>query len=341
MNRLIMLIAAIVLLAAPAAFAETNGQEQTNTDIVRTAGTQAVTAVTSRIATVAGAGARGVRPTQVSKLDENGNFKFNTDAQELGLASGDSAANIGIWGMGSYINFSSSASGGRYDADYYSAFVGVDWRATSDLLIGIAGGYGSMDLDKKGWNNGTDNGSLKTDHEWTVLPYLAYNFTDSTILDAAFGYTASRYADSDGTNTGHYDATRLLTSIGLTQNYTIDAWTLSGRLGYMYIDGDMGSFSRGGTDIANPDNYLGQITGEAKAAYLYDFGLEPYAALRYMYDVQTSSTPVGSDYDEFEGILGANWYLRNDVTLGLEGGASMGRKDYEAYRGQLYLRYEF
>ncbi|MGE4420717.1 MAG: autotransporter outer membrane beta-barrel domain-containing protein [Pseudodesulfovibrio sp.] len=277
----------------------------------------------------------------MSKLDENGNFKFNTDAKELGLASGDSAANIGIWGMGSYIDFSSSASGGRYDADYYSAFAGVDWRATSELLIGIAGGYGSMDLDKKGWNNGTDNGSLKTDYEWTVMPYLAYNITPSTILDAAFGYTASRYADSDGTNTGHYDATRLLTSIGLTQNYTIDAWTLSGRLGYMYIDGDMGTFSRGGTDIANPDNYLGQVTGEAKAAYLYDFGLEPYAALRYMYDVQTSSTPVGSDYDEFEGILGANWYLRDDVTLGLEGGASMGRTDYEAYRGQLFLRYEF
>ncbi|XXJ18854.1 autotransporter domain-containing protein [Desulfovibrio caledoniensis] len=341
MNRLILLVAAIVLLAAPAAFAETNGQEQANSDIVRTSGTQAVMAITSRIATVAGAGARGGQVTQVSQLDDNGNFKFNTNARDVGLASGDAAADIGIWGMGSYINFSSSASGGRYDADYYSAFAGVDWRATSDLLIGIAGGYGSLDLDKKGWNNGTDDGSLKTDYEWTVLPYLAYNFTENTILDAAFGYTASRYADSDGSDTGHYDATRLLTSIGLSQNYIIDAWTLTGRLGYMYIDGDMGTFSRGGTDIANPDNYLGQISGEAKAAYLYDFGLEPYVSLRYMYDVQTSSTPVGSDYDEFEGILGANWYVDDAVTLGLEGGASMGRTDYEAYRGQFFVRYEF
>ncbi len=336
-----MLIAAIVVFAAPAAFAETNGQEQATNDVVRTASTQAVTAITSRIASVAGGGARGRQFTPVAKLDANGNFNFDTTAKEVGLASGDAANDIGIWGMGSYINFSSSASGGKYNADYYSAFAGIDWRATSDLLIGIAGGYGSLDLDKNGWNGGADDGSLKTDHEWTVLPYLAYNFTDSTVLDAAFGYTNSRYADSDGNNTGHYDATRLLSSIGLTQNYTIDAWTLSGRLGYMYIDGDMGSFSRGGTDIANPDNYLGQVSGEAKAAYLYEFGLEPYASLRYMYDVQTSSIPVGSDYDEFEGILGANWYVDDALTLGLEGGASMGRTDYESYRGQFFVRYEF
>ncbi|EGB13429.1 Autotransporter beta- domain protein [Pseudodesulfovibrio mercurii] len=341
MNRLIMLIAAIVLFAAPAAFAETNGQEQAASDIVRTSSTQAVMAVTSRIASIAGAGSKGGQVNQVAKLDANGNFKFNTNAKEIGLASGDVAANLGIWGMGTYINFQNTASGSRYDANYYSAFAGIDWRATPDLLIGVAGGYGSLDLDKEGWNNGTDNGSLKTDYEWTIMPYAAYKFTDSTVLDAAFGYTDSRYKDSDGTDTSHYDATRLLSSIGLSQSYNIDAWTLSGRVGYMYVNGDLSTYSRGGTEIDNPDSYLGQVSAEAKASYLYDFGLEPYAALRYLYDVQTSTIPVGSDYDEFEGILGTNWYLDDAMTLGLEGGASMGRTDYEAYRGQLFIRYEF
>ena len=100
MKRLMMLIAAIVLIAAPAAFAETNGQEQAASDVVRTSSTQAVTAITSRIATVAGAGARGGQINQVAKLDDNGNFNFSTNAKEIGIASGDAANNIGIWGMG-------------------------------------------------------------------------------------------------------------------------------------------------------------------------------------------------------------------------------------------------
>lgn len=340
MKRLVALIALVALLVSSAAFAETNGQQQANNDIVRNAGTAAVGAVTGRIAAMAapkpGGGVRGAS-LQTSSIDGSGNFKFAMNAEDLGLASGDDANVFGIWGMGAYTNFKSTASGAKYDADAYNTFIGFDWRATPELLVGIAGGWSTLDLDKKGWGG---DGYIKTDDELTVMPYLAYNFTDELIVDAAFAYSNGEYKDNDGTDTGSYTSNRYLSNIGVSYYYLVDAWTLSSRLGYMYVNGDLGKYSRGGVDVANPDSYLGQVSLEAKAGYLFDVGAEPYVGLRYMYDTQISATPAGSDYDEFEGLLGLNWYS-GDWTLNLEGGASMGRDKYESYRGQAYIRYEF
>lgn len=339
MKRLTVLIALVALFVSSAAFAATNGQQQANSDIVRTSGTTAVVTITTRVASVVAPKPSGARASlKTSSVNSDGSFKFAMNAEDLGLASGDDANVFGIWGMGSINNFKSTASGAKYDADAYNVFLGFDWRVTPELLVGVAGGWGSLDLDKKQW--GDDNGSIKTDDEWTIMPYLAYNFTDNLIGDAAFAYSNGEYKDSNSTDSGKYTSNRYLSSLGLSYYYIVDSWTLSGRVGYMYVHGDLGKYSRGGTDVANPDSYLGQASLEAKAAYLFDVGAEPYAAVRYMYDTQTSSTPVGSDYDEFEGILGLNWYT-GGWTLNIEGGASMGRDKYDAYRGQAFVRYEF
>lgn len=343
MKRLILLALLVCALAVPSlAQAESNGQEQAVSDVVATSSQAITTMVSSRISAIV-----APRPNNVNvdvtfnkKMDQNGNFAFAMTGEELGLSSGDGGNNYGIWGMGAYSNFQSSVSGGKYDADAYNLMVGFDWRATSDLLVGIAGGYGSLDLDKDNWTGG-DTGYLRTDHEWTVMPYLAYNITDMTIIDAAFAYTDSRYADNDGNNTGHYDSERYLTSLGLSQYYMYDNWTLSARLGYMYVHGDLSSYSRGAATVANPDSFLGQANLEGKAAYAFDNGLQPYVALRYLYDTTVSSQPVDSDYDEFGGVLGMNWFASDQWTLNLEAGNSMGRQKFEAYRGQFNVRYEF
>ncbi|NDV20290.1 autotransporter domain-containing protein [Pseudodesulfovibrio sp. JC047] len=335
----VMVLAAMAF--ATMAFAETNGQQQANSDIARTSSQALSTMVQGRVATIAAPKPAGFDATAKNHISKNGSFAFATNAEELGLSSGDSANEFGLWGMGAFNSFESDASGGKYDANAFNLLIGADWRATSDLLIGIAAGTGTLDLDKKDWNGGADDGYIRTEHEWTIMPYAAYNITDTTIFDASFAYTDSRYKDNDGTDSAKYDSTRMMTNLGLSQYYMVDKWTLSGRLGFMYIDGDLGSYSRGATDVANPDTYLGQVSAEAKAAYIFDNGIEPYAALRYFYDVATSVTPVHSDYDEFEGVLGANWHIGNDWSLGLEGGASAGRSKYNAYRGQASVRYEF
>lgn len=334
MKKLATIFAVMALLMlASIASADNNGQTVANDDIVKNTSTVIANAVVGRIAQVV---SPAPKPVNTSSLDANGNFKFALNAQDLGIASGGAADTIGIWGLGAYTNFKSTASGARYDADAYNIFLGVDWRATSDLLIGLAGGWGSLDLDKK-WGN---NGYIRTDDELTIMPYAAYNFTDDLIADAAFAYSNGEYKDNDGTNTGKYTSDRYMTNVGLSYYYLIDQWTLSARAGYMYVQGNLGSYSRGGVDVANPDSWLSQANLQAKAAYLFANGFEPYAALKYMVDLQTSSIPVGSDYDEFEGSLGLNWNIDNWV-LNVEGGMSMGRDEFEAYRGQFYVRYEF
>lgn len=334
MKRWIMMIAATVLLCSSVSFAETNGQQQANNDIVKNTSTVAVTTIVGRIASIA-----GPKPTAPRmQMSENGSFQFSSNAKDLGLSSGDGSSTIGVWGLGTYSNFESRASGGKYDADAYNAFIGVDWRATPELLIGLAGGWGDLDLDKKDWGG---NGSIKTDSQWTIMPYAAYNITDTTILDAAFGYTTSRYKDSNNTTSAKYDSTSMTTSIGISQYYMVNDWTLSARLGYMYSDGEMDSYTLGGVYNPNPDVYLGQLSLKGKAAYAFSNGLEPYVGMEYRYDTQTSAIPVESDYDEFEGTLGLNWYVGNAWTLNVEGGTTLGREKYEAYRGQFNVRYEF
>ena len=339
-KRFILAATVFMCLACAApAIADTNGQEQATSDIISTSSQALSTMVLGRIAAIAAPGPGGEVAFD-KRIDQKGNFAFSMDSEELGLSSGEEGYGIGVWGMGAYTNFKSSASGGRYDADAYNLMLGFDWRATDDLLLGVAAGWGTLDLDKDNWTGG-DTGYLRTDHEWTIMPYVAYNLTDLTILDLAFAYTDSRYKDNDGTNTGHYDSERYMTSLGLSQYYLYDNWTFSGRAGYMYVHGDLSSYARGATVIANPDSYLGQLNLEAKAAYYFDCGIQPYAALRYYYDTTTSAPPVKSDYDEFGGVLGANWFASDQWTVNLEAGNTMGRRKFEAYRGQLNIRYEY
>ena len=320
--------------------AETNGQTATNNDIVKSSSQALGTMIQSRVANIAAPKPAGYKMQAQNYLNEDGSFSLSTTVGDEGLSSGDAANTFGVWAMGAYTNFKSTASGAKYDADYYNVLVGVDGRILPELLIGVAAGYGDLDLDKDNWSNG-DDGSIETEYELTVMPYLAWNITDTTILDAAFAFTDSRYKDSDSTDSGKYDSDRYMTNVGISQYYMLDNWTLSGRLGYMYVHGDLASYSRGGTDIANQDSYLGELSLEGKVAYAFSNGLQPYAGLRYYYDTTVSSIPVGSDYDEFEGLAGVNWHIDNQWSLNAEGGASMGREDYEAYRGQMNIRYEF
>ncbi|WP_229591450.1 autotransporter outer membrane beta-barrel domain-containing protein [Pseudodesulfovibrio sediminis] len=342
MNRILFLSLLLVcLLWAVAASAETNGQEQSTSDVVRTSSQALTTMVQGRVATIAAPIPAGVEQSANNTIDSKGNFAYSTNVEELGLASGEEAMGIGIWAMGAYTNFKSTTSGAKYDADAYNLMVGADYRATDELLVGLAAGFGVLDLDKKDWNGGADTGSLKTDHEWTIMPYAAYNLTDFTVVDGAFAYTDSRYKDDDGTNVGRYDSERYLTNIGISQYFMYEEWTFSGRAGYMYVHGDLSSYSRGGTNVANPDSYLGQLNLEGKAAYYFENGLQPYTALRYFVDTSSSTRPTNSDYDEFGAVLGVNWYVTDQWIFNLEGSSSLDRSDFESYSGHLNVRYEF
>ncbi len=339
MKKLIALLAVLTVMSfAATAMAETNGQQAANNDIVRTASNVVATMVQSRVATIVAPKPLGLRVQ--NHVDAKGNFAFATDANELGISSGDAGYDFGLWAMGQYTYFSSDQSGAKYDADMYNIMAGVDYRVTPKFLVGVALGWGALDLDKENWNSGADDGDLSTDDEWTIMPYAAYNITDTLIVDGAVAYSNATYDDDDGSDTGHYDSDRYLANIGISKYFLYDAWTFSGRLGYMYVSGDLSNYSRGAANIAQDDTYLGQASLEAKAAYFIN-GWEPYAALKYFYDTTVSDIPAGSDYDEFEGVLGVKWYANDQWSLNLEGAASMGREDYESYRGQATIRYEF
>lgn len=349
MKKLLTGVAAALLLIATAGFSyAANGEQIVSNDVVRATSTVQANTVVARIASIAGGmgggGFGGGAPSfggapGASLSPKDGKapaFAFNAGVTKDGLSSGDQGTRFGVWGLGMYTHFASSDAATKYDADLYTAMVGGDWRATDDLLIGVALGYESLDLDKK-YGNG---GSLETDGSYTIMPYLGYTIVPGTVLDAAFGYTSSEYDDDNGVASADYDAERYVSSIGLTQYINYDAWDFSGRIGYLYVHGDQSDYDRSGANVQNPDAFLGQLSLGVKAAYNFE-SWQPYVGVNYLLDTITSARPVNSDYDEFEGIVGVNCFAVDQWKFGAEFGASIDRSQYESYRSTLTVRYEF
>ncbi|MGE4469408.1 MAG: autotransporter outer membrane beta-barrel domain-containing protein [Desulfovibrio sp.] len=349
MKKFLIGVAAALLIVSSMgqlAFAA-NGQQVVNNDVIRSTSTVQANTVVARIANIAGGfgggfgGGGSFGGTQglslAPKADEKAPaFAFNAGMTEDGLSAGQQGSEFGVWGLGMYTNFSNDDEATKYDADLYTVMVGGDWRVTDDLLIGLALGYEYLDLDKK-YGNG---GSLETDGSYTIMPYLGYTIMEGTVLDAAFGYTSSEYEDDNGTASADYDADRYVSSIGLSQYLDYDAWTFSGRAGFLYVHGDQSDYDRSGANVDNPDSFLGQWSLGLKAAYTYD-AWQPYVGVNYLYDAITSSRPVNSDYDEFEAIVGVNCYAIDQLSITAEFGTSLDRSQYESYRSMLNLRYEF
>lgn len=349
MKKFLIGVAAALLIVSSMgqlAFAA-NGQQVVNNDVIRSTSTVQANTVVARIANIAGGfgggfgGGGSFGGTQglslAPKADEKAPaFAFNAGMTEDGLSAGQQGSEFGVWGLGMYTNFSNDDEATKYDADLYTVMVGGDWRVTDDLMIGLALGYEYLDLDKK-YGGG---GSLETDGSYTIMPYLGYTIIPGTVLDAAFGYTSTEYEDNDGTATGDYDSDRYVSSIGLSQYFSYDAWDFSGRIGYLYVHGDQSDYDRSGANVDNSDSFLGQLSVGAKAAYNYE-GWQPYVGLNYLLDTTTSARPVNSDYDEFEGLFGINCFAIDQWKIGAEFGASFDRSQYESYRSTLTVRYEF
>ncbi|MDD4456415.1 MAG: autotransporter outer membrane beta-barrel domain-containing protein [Syntrophotalea acetylenica] len=352
MKRLLTGVATVLLLVATTGFAyAANGQQVVSNDVVRATSTVQANTVVARIANIAGGfggggfsggggggfGFGGAPGASLTPKDSKAPaFAFNAGVTEDGLSAGEKGTTFGVWGLGMYTNFSNGDEATKYDADLYTAMVGGDMRVTDDLLIGVALGYEYLDLDKK-YGGG---GSLETDGSYTIMPYLGYTIIPGTVLDAAFGYTSTEYEDNDGTATGDYDSDRYVSSIGLSQYFSYDAWDFSGRIGYLYVHGDQSDYDRSGANVDNSDSFLGQLSVGAKAAYNYE-GWQPYVGLNYLLDTTTSARPVNSDYDEFEGLFGINCFAIDQWKIGAEFGASFDRSQYESYRSTLTVRYEF
>jgi outer membrane autotransporter protein len=212
--------------------------------------------------------------------------------------------------------------------------MGYDYRINKNLLLGVALGYESTDIDTR-FNNGT----VKSD-AFTVSPYAAYRICDYLSIDVILSYSFLDYDTTRPTGligaTGGYDADRYMVSSNLNYYYLTGNWNFNARFGYMYTKEDADGFTESnGNRVQSEDTKIGEFQIGGKVGYLIN-KFELFIGAYYIYDSTMTKTKVpagqmrpANDKSEVEAIAGINLFANDTVNLSAEVSTSMGRDDVD------------
>ena len=251
-----------------------------------------------------------------------------------GLSSGGEPASHGIWVSASASALDNTFVSTEYDGNLFVAMVGYDYRVNKNLLLGVALGPESTDIDTR-FNRGTVKSTALT-----VSPYAAYRIFDSLSIDLILSYS---FLDYDtvrptflGQATGSYDADRYMVSSNLNYYYLTGNWNFNARLGYMYTKEDADGFTESnGNRVQSEDTKIGEFQIGGKVGYLID-KFEIFIGAYYIYDSTMTKTKVlagqrrpSNDKSEVEAVAGINLFANDTVNLGAEVSTSLGRDDVD------------
>ena len=340
-----LLVPAGPVAADPAAATAPQGV-LTSSRLVRSAVTQTGGALAARVqALTGGRQTSPLNPTpdrhvQLFQLGNAGTVfgnAYDADTRALAQKNGIRLVDLpvktpfGVWADGAWSKLGFSNDGVAVDGDVWSGHFGVDYKANSRLILGLAGGYEGQDFDTS-LMGGTVAGS-----GMTAAPYMVYRIDENLSLDASGGYTLldykSRYRDPfyNGDAYAATGADRRFAATDLNLAYPLaDAWHLDGRVGTLYAD-SLAETPQAGVSSG------GQVAavGDLRLGYTFDVldGLEPYASMlgRYAYaDGTTDSADGGLSLGAILTVRGARLQLQ---------GASTETGDAEpVYTGLLKLR---
>jgi hypothetical protein len=280
---------------------------------------------------------------------------FSLDAPNLlGAAAGDGpgGANgpIGVWGNATYTAMRNSFSSTKSDGYLLTLLGGGDIRPTERWLVGSAVTLEFVEMDTT-FNDGTLSSA-----GWSVSPYAAYILSDETdarlVLDGLVSYGNQKADTTRDRSTqqvsGSYSGFRTMAAMNLTYTKLLEAWSLSGKVGYLWAHQRNGAMEESdATQVDGNTTRLGQAKAGARAAYAFtDF--EPYVGATYLYDVMTTSTQAGNgqaspgtDRSEVETVAGVTWLVGEQTTLGAELAHGFFRDNLSATSLSLQFRTEF
>ena len=120
----------------------------------------------------------------------------------------------GIDRWGSSGNIGQGATQATLYGQQINVLSGLTYRARSNLLVGLVGGYENFSYTE------TDiNGKLKGDG-WTVGAYLGWKIIPTLRYDVAVTYSGIGYDGTAGTAHGNFNGNRWMVATGFTGSYT-------------------------------------------------------------------------------------------------------------------------
>ena len=306
------------------------GHDPLEVGSVATAPTTTKTAVTGVTKIVSKGIANAIKPNRFS-----GRVAFNTDGSMTGLSAGDSGRTLGVWGNAAYIDSEDDDTATRHEADLRTYTMGVDYRFTDKIALGIAFTHENMDAATYFNDGNMSSGAL------TVTPFIAMLLNDNISIDLMYGYSTLDIDQERATNIkSTLCAERNFIHVSANYYLGMDRLNLTGTLGYLYAHEYQESFRETNLNKVDSVNvYLGQVFIGAEASYSFD-RVEPYLAIAYENDVTHEQTK-GIKYDHAGGAAsgGVRFLVSDSLSCDLEGRTLFSRGDYDEYSVMLNLRF--
>lgn len=273
------------------------------------------------------------------------------------LAAGDvgDGSVFALWGSYSYADFESdfafAGSSLAYDAHGHNAIGGLDRLFAGRFLLGLAGGYQSVEADTAFNGGGTENDGQ------TVAPYIAILLNEVFSIDATAGYSwleydQDRISPADGTDIrASFDAERWFGATNLNALVVRGNWVLGAKVGYLHSDEEQERYLETGSAASAAANRLRRVTTRdidiSQAIVGGDIGYsigqyEPYVMAAYRNDLSRNDgeaaggLPVAftsvqpDDDDEVEINIGVRYYTTWGVTSSIEYSRVEGRQDFDS-----------
>jgi hypothetical protein len=245
------------------------------------------------------------------------------------------ASRWNVWMRGTFTHF----DGDAFSGDTWHGIGGVDYRYTSNILIGALAGYEGGDFEFSSTNGAFDGTGF------TTGAYVGVKLSETLVMDAFLTHTWLDYDNRAGTATGETDATRIMVSVNMSGRYGItDSLTLEPniRLFYAHESQDAYTLSNGTAIAANgidsgrlslgpkvryalPDTSNGNWSVFVSAHGEYDFSSEVQTstALPDFDDLVTARLGAGID-----GTLLNGWMIQLAGDVG-----GLGSGSFTSYTG--------
>jgi hypothetical protein len=188
-----------------------------------------------------------------------GSATASASLNAIQAAAGEQQSRLDIWMKGTFGQFTDNSVEGLYGL----GAAGVDYRVTSDLLLG-----GYIQLDQFNQNQTSGPGTI-TGTGWMAGPYATVRLGEGLYLDLkAAGGTSSNQISPLGTYTDTFSTTRWLLNAQLLGEIEHGDWTFypGARVGYFQEDAAAYTDSLGAT-VPAVSSGLGQMALSPAVSY--------------------------------------------------------------------------
>lgn len=214
----------------------------------------------------------------------------------------------------SYSKVENDANSAGYESKSWQGTVGIDYRVTQPLAIGVFTAFTSNDSQTRTIDSDSDSFS------YLVGPFARFNLTRNLTLSSSFSMGKTSTDLRIGTTTSSFDSTQSLATLGLRGTWREGSWTISPQAGISYSTTETDRYTDSAGNVsAERTRRSGAITAGPTISYLhslFDSGplisLTPSLGIRGVYNYKHAG-----DVTFNNGVILTSDDLSASVTPGL------------------------